>query len=94
MAKIKGRDYVSIRSPDRSQGRSRPLLMVGPGVLVSIRSPDRSQGRFSAEPRPQAGLLVFQSAPLTEARGDFHAVESIHDRLQVSIRSPDRSQGR
>ena len=69
-------DRVSIRSPHRSKGRQarRPLV-------VSIRSPHRSKGRpcgrgrFNPLPSPKQGettgtaLSLFQSAPLTEARG-------------------------
>ena len=52
-----GVDAVSIRSPDRSQGRRR-LQAEGEGAaVVSIRSPDRSQGRRQAHRRygPPAG---------------------------------------
>ncbi len=63
------RQAVSIRSPDRSQGRLRRLQVTGGTGPVSIRSPDRSQGRPKSSPGRQTGLL-FQSAPLTEARGD------------------------
>ena len=36
---------VSIRSPDRSQGRSHTRDFFSKAFPVSIRSPDRSQGR-------------------------------------------------
>ena len=63
---------VSIRSPDRSQGRcARPAISYG-GPAVSIRSPDRSQGRWRTS-RSQRPVSVFQSAPLTEARGDVRS---------------------
>ena len=62
-------DYVSIRSPDRSQGRRRLRRCLLNLFRVSIRSPDRSQGRRSAE-ISTGSPLTFQSAPLTGARGD------------------------
>ena len=37
---------------------------------------------------------MFQSAPLTEARGDVYAPVYASKELQVSIRSPHRSKGR
>ena len=37
--------------------------------VVSIRSPDRSQGRYPGGQGIGVGIL-FQSAPLTEAKGD------------------------
>ena len=61
---------VSIRSPHRSKGR-RLRLYGQARCPVSIRSPHRSKGRPGGMihlARP-AGMM-FQSAPLTEARGD------------------------
>ena len=99
------RIVVSIRSPHRSKGR-RLFCHSWRGDTrypVSIRSPHRSKGRHKAEDQP-AFLAVFQSAPLTEARGDFFALVSIRSphrskgrrpiREIVSIRSPHRSKGR
>ncbi len=60
---------VSIRSPDRSQGRLLRVTQLVIHLLVSIRSPDRSQGRLQTL-AVCSDLDVFQSAPLTEARGD------------------------
>ena len=63
-------DIVSIRSPDRSQGRrDNRLGECRLGYCVSIRSPDRSQGRLRGSVRAPF-ILVFQSAPLTGVRGD------------------------
>ena len=61
--------YVSIRSPHRSKGRPFPSPRLLPPDRVSIRSPHRSKGRH---PPPAFGVRrpSFQSAPLTEARGD------------------------
>ena len=60
---------VSIRSPHRSKGRRTDDVWLGFLRVVSIRSPHRSKGR-----QVQEGLFrvsqEFQSAPLTEARGD------------------------
>ena len=86
---------VSIRSPHRSKGRLivKLLTLVG---YVSIRSPHRSKGRRKRR-RDAAGVAMFQSAPLTEARGD--AIRSparpvVTAQTGVSIRSPHRSKGR
>ena len=61
---------VSIRSPHRSKGRRLSIRESEAKALVSIRSPHRSKGRPQRDrsaPRPPN---LFQSAPLTEARGD------------------------
>ena len=62
---------------------------------VSIRSPHRSEGRCPRQ-RGRAAHLLFQSAPLTEARGDFFESENPGGphHIPVSIRSPHRSEGR
>ena len=60
---------VSIRSPDRSQGRRVEARHPAALACVSIRSPDRSQGRPNLRTAYAHGRW-FQSAPLTEARGD------------------------
>ena len=61
---------VSIRSPHRSKGR--PILRgeKDTGTTVSIRSPHRSKGRRGIAVT-STRIYVFQSAPLTEARGDL-----------------------
>ena len=64
--------HVSIRSPDRSQGRPDAIAGIYVADHVSIRSPDRSQGRHTRS-AAQEWADVFQSAPLTEARGDLRA---------------------
>ncbi len=63
------RYLVSIRSPHRSEGRPVMLIVSPLFPFVSIRSPHRSEGR------PNSDFFIsplgeFQSAPLTEARGD------------------------
>ena len=58
---------VSIRSPHRSKGRL-PVFLTS--ATVSIRSPHRSKGRLKL-PDGDVEPIQFQSAPLTEARGDF-----------------------
>ena len=68
--------FVSIRSPHRSKGRPRPRSR-----------PRRSHSRFNPLPSPKQGethandivgfgLAMFQSAPLTEARGDLDLAEA------------------
>ncbi len=84
---------VSIRSPHRSKGRlARRRRTQGFG-LVSIRSPHRSKGRPARCSLP-ARLPTFQSAPLTEARGDAPIATQALMAQNVSIRSPHRSKGR
>ena len=61
--------------------------------MVSIRSPYRSKGRYTFSVRA-VNVIGFQSAPLTEARGDRPAIKSLSSMLDVSIRSPYRSKGR
>ena len=63
---------VSIRSPHRSKGRPSPNPLDKLVGCVSIRSPHRSKGRPSPinGVRRCCGVAMFQSAPLTEARGD------------------------
>ena len=60
---------------------------------VSIRSPYRSKGRCELMLQ-FSGTLKFQSAPLTEARGDSQFPEFTPANFNVSIRSPYRSKGR
>ena len=61
---------VSIRSPHRSKGRLLNPAIIVYLVLVSIRSPHRSKGRQAIR-RSCRRFSTFQSAPLTEARGDL-----------------------
>ena len=60
---------VSIRSPHRSKGRLLCTVVMVIVLPVSIRSPHRSKGR-PAKANSRSCPVVFQSAPLTEARGD------------------------
>ena len=60
---------VSIRSPHRSKGRRHRAVPSLQGPRVSIRSPHRSKGRRPYH-RGAGRRREFQSAPLTEARGD------------------------
>ena len=55
--------------PSPKQGETGELYSYGLNSQVSIRSPHRSKGRRSLAQSPRVRLL-FQSAPLTEARGD------------------------
>jgi hypothetical protein len=64
---------VSIRAPDRSQGRQGAVGAALAARGVSIRAPDRSQGRPGNGSCRKAPSL-FQSAPLTEVRGDSNSV--------------------
>ena len=61
---------VSIRSPHRSKGRPAISAASMVSSVVSIRSPHRSKGRPPFYGSTWPGSCWFQSAPLTEARGD------------------------
>ena len=70
--------------PSPKQGETHQWSLSTLRFFVSIRSPHRSKGRPTA-PAPIALVLMFQSAPLTEARGDatmqslneaYHAFQS------------------
>ncbi len=83
---------VSIRSPHRSEGRLYRRNCRTRDREVSIRSPHRSEGRQSRAAK-KTQPAKFQSAPLTEARGDRDEQRD-EDEEDVSIRSPHRSEGR
>ena len=91
---IVGLVFVSIRSPHRSKGRLGCLAPPDPRRRVSIRSPHRSKGRRAYYSHCSGPLVQFQSAPLTEARGDITVPIAAQQREEVSIRSPHRSKGR
>ena len=61
---------VSIRSPHRSKGRRGGHGVCDGLAAVSIRSPHRSKGRPQGLAPQSRCAHAFQSAPLTEARGD------------------------
>ena len=73
--------HVSIRSPYRSKGR--PKHKASERVIrasVSIRSPYRSKGRPVGYLQLfNLNFTSFQSAPLTEARGDFRTLSTPSD---------------
>ncbi len=56
--------------PSPKQGEMRRQFDQRQFDRVSIRSPHRSKGRFTMVLGPPERGLKFQSAPLTEARGD------------------------
>ena len=60
--------------PSSKRGETYSRLASWHGIRVSIRSPHRSEGRLNACFRNETGTW-FQSAPLTEARGDRARVE-------------------
>ena len=84
---------VSIRSPHRSKGRRATANRPRRFLFVSIRSPHRSKGRQESSWYDSSGD-EFQSAPLTEARGDPIVPGHAKLAVVVSIRSPHRSKGR
>ena len=60
--------------PSPKQGETIRQFLLCRRRVVSIRSPHRSKGRRSAAP-DTARTCGFQSAPLTEARGDLRGEE-------------------
>ena len=92
-------ERVSIRSPYRSKGRSPCRLQPrSSGRHTGFNPlPLPKQGEISAARCPMQAEMgsKFQSAPLTEARGDVlrHDEDSSFENI-VSIRSPYRSKGR
>ena len=82
---------VSIRSPHRSKGRLIKSLAQPGEDMVSIRSPHRSKGR------PEGDIAhifakLFQSAPLTEARGDYRGW--LEDNNNVEFQSAPLTEAR
>ena len=93
-ASLTSKFWVSIRSPYRSKGRPEPE-----------RVDSASDSGFNPLPLPKQGetlvgrpiasqTFLFQSAPLTEARGDPVSRGLVGAKSGVSIRSPYRSKGR
>ena len=80
--------------PSPKQGEMRRQFDQRQFDRVSIRSPHRSKGRFTMVLGPPERGLKFQSAPLTEARGDTYIECQSSSGVLVSIRSPHRSKGR
>ena len=83
---------VSIRSPHRSEGRSPDIDDPTTHVAVSIRSPHRSEGRSSRSRQTSLSTRLFQSAPLTEARGDAGCCnqqnnKGLHRPMRDSVKS-------
>ena len=84
---------VSIRSPRRNEGRQAGCCFAGRKHAVSIRSPRRNEGRQTTM-FTTARIILFQSAPPVETRGDDYGDKHIKVWLSVSIRSPRRNEGR
>ena len=61
--------------PSQKQGETDAFPRVPILYIVSIRSPHKSKGRHRVE-RHAAYTVLFQSAPLTKARGDLVAAAS------------------
>ena len=85
---------VSIRSPYRSKGEISWPQSWCPGPLGFNPLPLPKQGEMRFLDSSCLPLPEFQSAPLTEARGDFGPARDIPALEGVSIRSPYRSKGR
>ena len=57
--------------PSQKQGETRMLNECFEAEIVSIRSPHKSKGRQDTA-ISSLKVVMFQSAPLTKARGDLH----------------------
>ena len=79
--------------PSPKQGETRVAVLVHWPGIVSIRSPHQSKGRLPIFTALTSHIL-FQSAPLTKARGDPFRLRGPYPRRAVSIRSPHQSKGR
>ena len=79
--------------PSQKQGETEELEKEDKTIVVSIRSPHKSKGRLG-QSRKRRLYLLFQSAPLTKARGDLYGRLYHVDITHVSIRSPHKSKGR
>ena len=84
--------FNPLPSPEAREIGGRPAWREVPEV--SIRSPHRSKGRSAPCAVMIRVLPSFQSAPLTEARGDVSYAGTGWKQHSVSIRSPHRSKGR
>ena len=84
---------VSIRSPHGCKGRFEVAVLFLTYSIVSIRSPHGCKGRC---PRPFLDWMrsLFQSAPLTDVRGDLTRPFRGCGSAFVSIRSPHGCKGR
>ena len=85
-------DNVSIRSPHRSKGRRRAAEFGGEGVSFNpLPSPSKgSQLRKIFHPQ----RFLFQSAPLTEARGDYTPSMFTHTRKLKEFQSAPLTEAR
>ena len=77
--------------PSQKQGETLPSVFLQGSWLVSIRSPHKSKGRLSCYVRSAIGGL-FQSAPLTKARGDAHRRERAQQKQRFNP-LPSQKQG-
>ena len=88
-----GCERVSIRSPHGCKGRSERVDFDPESLLVSIRSPHGCKGRCICCFKELLTEL-FQSAPLTDVRGDRCLGNRLRTGKGVSIRSPHGCKGR
>ena len=79
--------------PSQKQGETQSSMRTQPSQSVSIRSPHKSKGRPDRA-RLFSASALFQSAPLTKARGDCRGCCRRDQFVSVSIRSPHKSKGR
>ena len=80
--------------PLPKQGEIQPMLEIRPRWCSFNPLPLPKQGEMSGCHWRLSAPSLFQSAPLTEARGDLLTPSVITARASVSIRSPYRSKGR
>ena len=89
-----GLGMVSIRSPHRSKGRRREITISVWKLTCFNPLPSPKQGETIKSRNVHTATRAFQSAPLTEARGDRRFFSDSDPAQTVSIRSPHRSKGR
>ena len=85
---------VSIRSPHRSKGRHVAMGHISSENVSFNPLPSPKQGETGDKVKSPDTRMRFQSAPLTEARGDAFWGILVVPPFVVSIRSPHRSKGR
>ena len=85
---------VSIRSPHQSKGRPVKGMAHYKNKLCFNPLPSPKQGETLRVCLANRRRGVFQSAPLTKARGDLTISEKAKAIGRVSIRSPHQSKGR
>ena len=80
--------------PSPKQGETTIMLKIPLAIFGFNPLPSPKQGETRLYSVDASDASTFQSAPLTEARGDSMAYFRYNRTCEVSIRSPHRSKGR